>query len=388
MTRKSVLQKALNGEITWIQAAEILRLTPRQIRRLRARFKERGLSGLEDRRRGKPSHNRLSQGLRDRVAELFREKYFDFSVLHFYEKLKAEHSVQISYSSVKSILRDQRLIPLEAPRKKHRLRRERRPMKGMMLHIDGSTHAWFGENHSHFDLVAVLDDATSEIYSARFVPQEGTFTCMQVLRETVDKNGVFCSLYTDRATHFVITKKAGEKPDRSRDTQLVRALGRLGSQLIHAYTPQARGRMERLWRTWQGRLPQELRLNGIHSMDEANRYLIEKFIPWHNASLTCPSKLMEQSAFTPLPQGLDLNFVFSIQSIRVVNHDNTVSFKNAVIQIPKNPALPFCFVGMKVIVHEHLDGSLSVTHGPQLLFKHPCAKELISETQLPKRKAA
>ena len=388
MTRKQVLEKALKGEITWVDAAEILGLTPRQVRRIRKRFESSGAQGLEDKRRGKPALNRIPEHWRSEIARLFKEKYFDFSVLHFYEKLRVEHGIQIArYSSVKKILREQGLVPLEAPRKKHRLRRERRPLPGMLMHLDGSTHSWFGENHPQCDLVAVLDDATSEVYSAKFVPQESTKSCMMVIRETIEKKGVFCALYTDRASHFVVTPKGATRPDRTRETEINRALSRLGAQLITAYTPQARGRMERLWRTWQGRLPQEFRLRGVTTLDAANAFLRSEFVPWHNESLTVKAKASE-SAFTALPQGLDLDYVFSVQSTRVVNHDNTVSFKNLILQIPKHPELQFCFVGSKVLLHEHLDGSVSITHGPRLLVRYPSLKSLMSQDQIPKRKAA
>ena len=388
MTRKQVLEKALKGELSWGDAAEILHLSSRQVRRIRKRLIALGPLGLQDKRRGKASHNRIPEYWRDKIAKLFREEYFDFSVLHFYEKLIHHHGIKVAkYCSVKMILREKGLVPLEAPRKKHRLRRERRPMPGMMMHLDGSTHSWFGEAHPQCDLVAVLDDANSEVYAARFVPQESTKSCMGVIRETVEKKGIFCSLYTDRATHFVITKKAGERPDRTRESQIDRALSRLGTQLITAYTPQARGRMERMWRTWQGRLPQELRLRGITTMAEANLFLRSEFVGWHNESITVKATSTE-SAFTNLPAGLDLDYVFSVQTTRVVNHDNTVSFKSLILQIPKHPELQFCFVGSKVIVHEHLNGSVSITSGPKLLARFPDLKGLNPKREMPKRKAA
>lgn len=388
VTRNQVLAKALRGEITWIDAAEILGLSSRQVRRIRKRFEGSGAEGLKDRRLGKPASNRIPEHWRREIGRLFQELYFDFSVLHFYEKLRGEHGIRIArYSSVKKILREQGLVPLEAPRKKHRLRRERRPMPGMLMHLDGSTHSWFGENFPQCDLVAVLDDATSEVYSARFVLQESTKSCMEVIRETIEKKGVFCALYTDRATHFVVTKKAGDRPDRTRESQIDRALSRLGTQLITAYTPQARGRMERLWRTWQGRLPQEFRLRGITTIEEANRFLRAEFVPWHNESLSVKAK-SEESAFTTLPAGVDLDYVFSIQSTRVVNPDNTVSLKSRVLQIPKHPELKFCFVGSKVILHEHLDGSVSITHGPRLLVRYSDLNSFNLAEEMPKKKAA
>ena len=145
-------------------------------------------------------------------------------------------------------------------------------MPGMMLHLDGSSHRWIGEEGPKWDLLATLDDATNEVYDAFFVPEENTRSVLQILRNTIDKKGVFCSLYTDRASHFVVTEKAGEKAEKRIRTQCQRALDNLGIKLIVAYSPQARGRGERLWRTFQGRLPQELRVAKIIELDSLQQF--------------------------------------------------------------------------------------------------------------------
>lgn len=371
MTRKEVIKKALRGELTWVAAAEILRLTPRQVRRIRARYKTHGEAGLVDLRLGMKNPRALSEAWKSKILSLYREQYADFSALHFFEKLTGEHRIRAaSYTSVKNLLQLNGLIEKHARRSTHRKRRERRSMAGMLLHLDGSTHAWLGADRPNLDLLAVMDDATSEVYAAEFVAQEGTLTCMQVLRETIEKKGVFCSLYTDRATHFVVTLKGAKKPDRTRPTQISRAFDRLGIELIHAYSPQARGRSERLWRTWQGRLPQELRVAGIQTIAEANRYLHDVFMPWHNRSLTIPAAEPGAHAFVPMPKSLSLDHVFSIQHSRYVNSDNTVQFQNRVLQIEAQPSLRFSFAGVKVLVHEHSDGTWSLTYGPHLLGRY------------------
>lgn len=214
---------------------------------------------------------------------LYREKYFDFNVTHFWEKLREEHSIDLSYTWVKTLLQGAGLIAKQKGRNKHRRRRERKPLRGMMLHIDGSHHQWFGDDR-WFDLIVILDDATSEIYYAQLVEAESTSSIMTALRQVIEREGVFCSLYADRASHFWRTPKAGEPVDRQALSQVGRALRELSIKLIPAYSPQARGRSERSFRTWQGRLPQELRIKGISSPEEANRFLRRSYIREFNGS--------------------------------------------------------------------------------------------------------
>ena len=189
----------------------------------------------------------------EKVLHLYREQYFDFNVRHFHEKLSEEHDIQLSYTWVKLALQGAGLVKKRSRRGTHRRRRPRRPLPGMLLHIDASKHAWFGDER-YYDLITILDDATSEIYDARLVEEEGTRTLLPAIRAVVQQQGVFCALYSDRASHFFVTPKAGGKIDPNRVTQVGRALQELGIKMIPAYSPQARGRMERSYRTWQGRL--------------------------------------------------------------------------------------------------------------------------------------
>ena len=246
-------------KITWWEAAEIIGVTDRTM--WRGRMEVGGYSGLVDRRKGKPSDRRVPLATVEKMLRLFQETYFDLNILHFHEKLSEEHQIELSYTFVQKALQGAGLVAKQSKRRKHRRRRERRPMTGMLLHIDGSKHQWFGDQR-WYDLIVILDDATSEIYYAQLVEEESTRTVMAGLRAVIETKGLFCALYSDRGSHFFVTLKAGQKVDKQRLTQVGRAMKELGVQMIPAYSPQARGRSERSFGTWQGRLPQELRLAG------------------------------------------------------------------------------------------------------------------------------
>jgi transposase len=360
MKVQEVILRAISKQIHWFEAAKILGLSARQMRRLYYRYRTYGYDGLYDRRSGKPSPRRVPLAVAERVFALYREKYFDFSVRHFHEKLWEEHGILLSYSWVKLALQGAGLVTKARQRGMHRRRRERRPMVGMMLHIDGSRHRWLGGEQWH-DLLVVLDDATSEIYYAQLVEEESTATVLAALREVVEQRGIFCSLYSDRASHFWLTPKAGEMVDRQRLTQVGRALRELGIEMIPAYSPQARGRSERNFGTWQRRLPQELRLRGITRKEEANHFLRERYIAEFNRKFAVPATQPE-SAFMPA-SGRDWERIFSLQHERVVNHDNTISFASRVLQIERT-RWRGTLAGCRVVVCEHLDGWLSVYYGP------------------------
>jgi transposase len=289
MKIQEVLLRAMARKITWFQAAEILGFSDRHVRRIRERYQEFGYDGLFDRRRGQPSPKRVALAIVEEVLGLYREKYFDLNVRHFHEKLKAEHEIDLSYTWVKAALQGAGLVARAKKRGVHRRRRERRPLPGMLLHIDGSRHQWFPDER-WYDLIVILDDATSEIYYAQLVEEESTFTVMAGLKEVIQSRGVFCALYSDRGSHFWLTPKSGGKVDPHRLTQVGRALRELGVQMIPAYSPQARGRSERNFGTWQGRLPQELRLRGIHSLEAANRFLRDHYIAEFNGRFQVPAR--------------------------------------------------------------------------------------------------
>jgi Helix-turn-helix domain len=363
MKIQEVILRAMARKITWFQAAEILGFSDRHLRRIRERYQEFGYDGLFDRRRGQPSPKRVPWATVEAVLRLYREQYFDLNVSHFHEKLKAEHQIDLSYTWVKAALQGAGLIARARPRGVHRKRRERRPLPGMLLHIDGSHHQWF-QDERWYDLIVILDDATSEIYYAQLVEEESTLTVMAALKQVIERKGVFCALYSDRGSHFWLTPKAGGKVDPHRLTQVGRALRELGVQMIPAYSPQARGRSERNFGTWQGRLPQELRLRGIRSLEAANRFLREHYIAEFNARFQVPAA-QRGSAFVRR-SSKDLDLIFALQFERTVYRDNTVSMQNLRLQI-EPVRWRATLAGCTVIVHQHLDGTFTITYGPQRL---------------------
>ena len=366
MKVQDVMLQAMAKKITWWQAAEILGISDRHMRRWRERYVEEGYNGLLDRRRGKPSRRRVPMATVEKVFALYREKYFDLNVQHFQEKLQAEHGIELSYSWVKQALQGAGLVARGGKRGAHRKRRERRPLPGMLLHIDGSRHQWF-QDERWYDLIVILDDATSEIYYAQLVEEESTSTVMAGLKEVIERKGVFCALYSDRGSHFWLTPKVGGKVDYHRRTQVGRALHELGVQMIPAYSPEARGRSERNFSTWQGRFPQELRLRQIRTREAANRFLREHYIAEFNRRFQVAPR-QGGNAFVPC-RSRDLERIFSSQFERSVNRDNTVSFQNLSLQIER-VRWRARLAGCQVVVHQHLDGTLSLTHGPHCLGRY------------------
>ena len=360
MKVQEVILKAMAGKLKWWEAAEIIGVTDRTMRRWGQRYEEHGYDGLYDYRKGEPSPKRMPVATVEKVLQLYREKYFDFNVRHFHEKVREEHGLEISYTWVKLALQGAGLVKKRSRRGTHRRRRPRRSLPGMLLHIDASKHAWF-QDGGYWDLITILDDATSEIYYARLVPEEGTRTLMPAIREVVERRGVFCALYSDRASHFFVTPKAGGKVDPQRVTQLGRALQELGIQMIPAYWPQARGRMERSYRTWQGRFPQELRIRKISTVEAANRFLIEKYVEEFKRRFAVPAAV-KGSAFVRTRRK-DLDWVFSIQHERTVNQDNTILLDNRILQIEKT-RWRGTLAGCRVTVYEFLDGKVAVRFGP------------------------
>jgi transposase len=383
MKVQEVILRAIGKRITWWQAAEILGMSCRSLRRWKWRYEQYGYDGLYDRRRGKPSPRRVPLATVEQVLQLYREKYFDLNVRHFHEKLREEHGIKLSYTWVKLALQGTGLVAQRRQRGPHRKRRPRRPLPGMLLHLDGSSHRWFGDDR-WYDLLVVLDDATSEIYYAQLVEQESTPTVLQALRAVVEQRGVFCALYSDRASHFFLTPKAGEAVDRERLTQVGRALRELGIQMIPAYSPQARGRSERNFSTWQGRLPQELRLCGITTVEAANRFLREQYVGELNRRFAVAAA-ERGSAFLRCPRR-DLDRIFSMQHERVVNRDNTVQVENRCLQIDKTPWRA-TLAGCRVTVYEHLDGTLSIGYGPHLVGRYTAAGVPLEEKQSRLRRA-
>lgn len=364
MRFEDVYDRFQKSKLTTEEASDLLGICSRTFLRLRMRYEEEGFEGLYDRRLGQASPRRAADNEVKRITKLYEEKYRGFNVKHFHEFACREHGLKYGYTWTKNQLEKSGLVRKSKRGGDHRLRRDRRPMAGMMLHQDGSTHAWIPELGHNVDLIVTMDDATSYITSAFFVLQEGTESSMRGLQETIEKHGLFCSFYTDRGSHYGYTPEAGGKVNKSALTQVGRALKQLGINQIFAYSPQARGRSERMFGTLQGRLPKELELKGIKTIEEANLYLNEIYLPLHNQQFTVKAR-EEKTAYVPWAGGA-LKEVFCLQEERVVQNDNTVSYQGKRLQIGKDD-LRHHYVKTTVQVREYLDGTLSLYYGPRCI---------------------
>lgn len=377
MTRATVLQEVRQmrfeelyarqqrRELTMEEAAEMLGVTERTFRRWRGRYDAEGAEGLQDRRLGRASARAVPVDEALRMVTLYATRYTGWTVKHFHEHWHTEHGGTRSYTWTKKTLQAAGHV-VRAPRRgAHRKKRPRKPLPGMMLHQDGSTHAWVPG--CQWDLIVTLDDATTEIYSAFFVEEEGTLSSLRGLREVIETHGLFSSLYTDRGSHYWYTEEAGGKVDKIRLTQVHRALQHLGITLIPAYSPEARGRSERVFRTLQDRLPKELALAGITAMAAANQYLTTQFLPAYNRRFAVPAP-EAGTAFVPWI-GTNLAEMLCVQEARVVAKDNTVRYQGLSLQIPQDPHR-FHDVRVTVRVHEYPDGTLAVFHGPRCLARY------------------
>lgn len=364
---EEAMERYRKRRLTAEEAGELLCMSGRHFRRLLVRYEEEGAEGLRDRRLGKPSPRRAPLAELTRMQILYQERYRDFTVKHFHEQLVKRHGYKLSYTVTRLALQSAGLV---APQKRrggrHRKKRERRPLPGMLLFQDGSTHRWIGALDGDLDLVVTLDDATGAIYSAVLVEEEGTASSFLSLAETIARRGLFRALYTDRGSHYFHTPKAGGKVDKARLTQVGRALSQLGITHIPSYSPEARGRMERVFGTLQGRLPPELRLAGIATVEAANRYLEEQFVPDYNARFAVPAA-EPGSAFIPYA-GRPLEEVLCIQESRQVGRDNCVTWKGISLQIPPQRHRHH-YVKANLRVHEYPDGRLAIFDGPSCLAR-------------------
>jgi transposase len=372
MRFEDLLDRQERGELSQADAAEVLGISERSFRRWRDRLRDEGPSGLADRRLGRPSDRRASVAEISRMLELYRGSYADFTVKHFHEQLVKRHNYKLGYTVTKVHLHRAGLVRPAPKRSAHRKKRPRRPMVGMMLHQDASQHTWLAGRQD--DLVVTLDDATSAIYSAFLVDEEGTASSLRGLREVIGRHGLFCALYTDRGSHYFYTPKAGEKVSRTRPTQVGRALAQLGIEHIAAYSPEARGRSERAFRTLQDRLPKELALAGITTVDAANRWLAESYIAQHNAAFAVEAE-QEGSAFVPDRAGL-WREILCVQEDRTVGNDNTVKWNRLSLQLPPSRLRPH-FVKATVRVHQYPDGTIAVFLGPHRLADYDARGRII-----------
>ncbi|MGH7043073.1 MAG: ISNCY family transposase [Acetobacteraceae bacterium] len=362
MRFEALLDRQEKGELSQAEAAELLGIGERSFRRWRDRLREEGPLGLADRRLDKPSPRRASVAEIARMLELYRGSYADFMVKHFHEQLVKRHGYKLGYTVTKVHLQRAGLVMRAPKRSAHRKKRPRRPLVGMMLHQDASTHGWLPDRQD--DLVVTMDDATSALYSAFLVDEEGTASSFRGLREVVARHGLFCSLYTDRGSHYFHTPKAGEKVSKTQLTQVGRALKQLGIEHIAAYSPEARGRSERAFRTLQDRLPKELALAGITTVEAANRWLAETYIPQYNAAFALAAE-QEGSGFVR-DRTAAWREILCIQEERRVGNDNTVKWRGLCLQLPPSRLRPH-FVKAVVRVHEYPDGAIAVFLGPHRL---------------------
>lgn len=368
MEVQAVILKALSGEIHWFRAAEILGMHPRSVRRWRERYEQHGYHGLIDRRHQRPSQRRVPLVEVERIVRLYREQYAGFNVRHFHEIVRREHGVGLSYSYVKQALQTAGLVKKRRARGRHRHRREPRACFGELLHLDGSTHPWLAcLPDQRSCLIAVPDDATNRVLHAALYPTESTHAVMMALRAVFHTHGLPMAMYTDRASWAFYTPTAKGAVDKQRLTQVGRALQRLGIEHIPAYSPQARGRSERLNRTFQDRLVNELRVAQITTLEAANAYLTDVFLPRHNATFGRAPR-DAASAFVPL-NGADLDLILCHEEARVVAPDNTVTLGGQVLQIAPQPGRRTC-AGLRVIVRRHLDRGYTISRGPTPLARY------------------
>lgn len=369
MTVQQVILKALSGEIHWYRAADILGFSPRTLRRWRERYERYGYVGLVDKRRHSPSVRRIAAPEVERLLRLYRERYQGFNVRHFHQVATCEHRVTVSYSFLKQTLQAAGLVKKHRTRGRHRRRREPRACFGELLHIDGSPHAWLALRPSERSvLIAVLDDATKRVVYAQLWPGETTVAIMTALYTVITTHGLPMAIYTDRAHWAFHTPQAGGPIDRRPRTQVGRALERLGIEHIPAYSPEARGRSERLNRTFQDRLVNELRVAKITTLPAANAYLRDRFLPVYNATFTCPPQ-DPASAFVPVG-GVDLAQILCHEEGRVVARDNTVAFDGRAFQLARQPGRRSC-AGLQVTIRRHLTGEYSIWHGARRLGQYP-----------------
>jgi transposase len=361
-----VLGRYEAAEFGQLEAAELLGVGERTFRRWCQRYEEDGEAGLLDQRLGKASGKRVPREREVEVEALYRSRYSGFTAKHFHEHLVRDHRFTWGYTWTKTFLQSRGLLEKAKRRGAHRRKRPRRPLPGMMLHQDGSRHEWLG-GQPGLDLIVTMDDATSAIYSAFLVAEEGTASTFRGLEEVFGRHGLPLSLYTDRGSHYFHTPEVGGAVDRRCLTQVGRALDHLGVEHIAAYSPQARGRSERVFHTLQDRLTKELALAGITTVAAADVFLREVYIPAHNARFAIKPE-HEGSAFVAIT-GIDLGEILCVQEERQVGNDNCVSFNRLKLQIPESP-LRAHFVKARVKVRQYHDGSHAIFHGPRCLGRY------------------
>jgi transposase len=378
LRRLEVLQRIEAKQMTAVQAAEVLGLSLRQTRRIIARYREQGAEGLVHGNRCRPAHNRIKEAERAKIEELAEGKYRDYNDSHFAEELEGEiPGLQVSRSTVRRIRRGK---GLGSPRKRraprHRSRRERRPQEGMLLQTDGSRHNWLEGRGPWITLIAYIDDATNEVSGAVFREEEDAAGYFIGLQAICRKKGIPAAIYADRHTIFqspAETNFAQQLANEQPLSQFGRLLKELGIELIEAHSPQAKGRIERLWDTWQDRLVKALREANASNAEEANQVL-DKFLPKHNRRFMVKPAL-PGSTYVPWPKELRMQSFFCFKHQRTVMNDNTISFDGHRLQIPPGPKRR-SYAKARVDVWQLLDGRLDIRfQGERLVVFVPATQE-------------
>jgi transposase len=374
MRFSNLLDRTTAKELTQATAAELLGINVRTFQRWAQRYEAEGDDGLVDRRISRRSPRRAPEEELERMLGLYRDKYADFTVKHFHEQLQKRHGYVLGYTVTKLALHASGLVRKAPKRSAHRKKRPRRPLPGMLLHQDGSRHVWI-EGLPAMDLIVTMDDATSEVYSMLLVEEEGTASTFQALGEVIGEHGLFCALYTDRGSHYFHTAKAGEKVSKTQQTQVGRALSHLGIEHIAAYSPEARGRSERMFGTLQGRLPKDLRLAGITTVEAANAWLKARYIAEHNAAFAI--KAEQQGTAFVADRHQAWREALCVIEERTVANDNTIAWDGRRLQLPESRLRPH-FVKALVRVHAYPDGTVSVFLGPHRLATYTADGQQIS----------
>ena len=366
MKMREVILRAVNRELTWAQAADILGFSARSMRRWKVKFERAGFEGLVDgRTRGHGSPRRVRRDELEPLLQLYSKRYRGLNVRHFCSVARREHGLHWSYSFVRQALQAAGLVKKRRPRGRHRMRRPPRACFGEMLHLDGSFHPWLAlKPAARQCLIAVVDDATRRLLYAQLCDREGTLPVLAALHFVCSTHGIPQALYTDRASWAARTTQANTEPDRKMPTQVGRALARLGIEHILAYSPQARGRGERVNRTLQDRLVHELRLANVRSLERANEFIRCTYLERYNAEFGL-SPADSASAFVTAG-GAELDQILCLEETRTIGRDNTVALGKMRLQIPKQPGRPTC-AGLEVLARQHLDGTASVWWGRRCL---------------------
>lgn len=327
-----VIKEIIEKKIKAYDAVALLSLSYVHISRLKKRVLNEGFEGLLRKIPVNPPNKKLSDLTINEILNLRKDFYCDFNVMHFKDKLEGNHNIHLCYESLRQILVK---AGYHHPKKKKIVHRQRRrmPKSGMLIQMDSSLHQWLADIPENWWLIMMIDDATNEIPYAKFFTKDTLFANMHVLRKFIEIKGIFMSLYVDKASHFTTTRHGGLhyniNPEQE-DTQIERALDELGITLIPANSPQAKGRIEVTFRLFQDRLIKEMRLAGIKNYNDADKFLLEVFLPEYSKKYTHDA----ESIYMPIPKDKNLDLIFCIKQTRTVNHDNTVSLYGQIIQIP------------------------------------------------------